>query len=465
MEAFRHALRRLGTAPAAYGSGTAEPAPDHPFSALYLLHSGGLGGASRAAVELCRQLVAHDVELRVVVADDATGLVPELIATGAEVVLAEPRLSWWTIETDDSSLVASGRDVRFDSDSTARIVGELRERPADLIITQSGVIPHGAYAAAALDLPHVWMVAEVGDPDHGASLPFAGDDLGAVLDVLSDLVVAPSEFVQGWLGLSRDRTLIVPPPIDGTGLTGIPPVAMHPGVIRVASIGSLASAKGHTDVIAGLATLVPDHEVQLRITGEGTAEQFADLERCIADLAMTGRVTIDPPTPDRRALYADADVVVVASRNEAFGLVVHEAALAGRPVVYAASGGVAETMTDGVTGLAFEAGDVATLTLNVRRLVEDETLRERLVRSARAAAVARINDPGPFRLLWDQLERLAHEGARNDVTRELIGGIVRTAVVGREESAVLAWRLDALLERRVVRVGLRLAELAARLRR
>ena len=197
----------------------------------------------------------------------------------------------------------------------------------------------------------------------------------------------------------------------------------------------------------------------------GTAEQFADLERCIADLAMTGRVTIDPPTPDRRALYADADVVVVASRNEAFGLVVHEAALAGRPVVYAASGGVAETMTDGVTGLAFEAGDVATLTLNVRRLVEDETLRERLVRSARAAAVARINDPGPFRLLWDQLERLAHEGARNDVTRELIGGIVRTAVVGREESAVLAWRLAALLERRVVRVGLRLAELAARLRR
>lgn len=464
MSAQRHHLRSLGTAPP-NASSVSETSGAVAFSALLVLHSGGIGGAGRAAVAIARQLVHRGVALRVLVADDARDLVPELIATGVEVLLAEPRMSWWTLHDDDPALAVSRRDIRFDSEATARIVRELTERPVDLVITQSSVIPHGAYAAAALGLPHVWMVAEIGDPAHGASLPFEGAELGAVVDSLSDLVVAPSAFVQASLDLPAERTIVFPPPIDGTGLTDIAPRTLHRGAVRVVSIGSLTPAKGHADAIAGLAELAPDMDVRLRIIGSGDSEQREELERRILQHAMERHVTIEPPNTDRGALYADADIVVVASRNEAFGLVAHEAALAGRPVVFAASGGVAETMTDGVTGLAFPVGDTAALAHQVRRLVDDAKLRGDLIATARTAAAARADDTRPFDGLFVELERIARTGPRPDTARNLIGGIVRSAVVTRDEAEVLSWRLATLLDRRVVALGLRLASVGARLRR
>ncbi len=464
MSAQRHHLRSLGTA-LSNTSSVSEASGTVAFSALLVLHSGGIGGAGRAAVAMGRHLVARGVALRVVVADDARDLVPELRSTGVEVLLAEPRLSWWTLHDEDPALAVTRRDVRFDSEATTRIVRELTERPVDLVITQSSVIPHGAYAAAARGLPHVWMVAEIGDPAHGASLPFEGAELGAVVDSLSDLVVAPSVFVKASLDLPAERTIIVPPPIDGTGLTDIAPRTLRRGALRVISIGSLTPAKGHADAIAGLAELASDMDVHLRIIGSGNNEQREELERCILQHAMERRVTIEPLNTDRGALYADADIVVVASRNEAFGLVAHEAALAGRPVVFAASGGVAETMTDGVTGLAFPVGDTAALAEQLRRLVDDSKLRDDLIATARTAATSRADDTGPSDDLFAELDRLARTGPRPDTARSLIAGIVRSAVMTREEAEVLSWRLAALLDRRVVALGLRLASIGARLRR
>lgn len=434
------------------------------LTALMLLHSGGLGGAGRAAVSLCRALVARGAAIRVLVADDALDLVPDLTASGVEVLLAEPRMSWWTTHQHDPSRF--GRDPRFDDVATMRIIRELHDHPCDIVITQSGVIAHAAFAAAALGVPHVWMLSEIGDPDHGAVLPFEGEHLGSAVSSLSDLVVVPSAFVRQRLGLDRSqRTIVLSPPLDRELLARAPEQHRHGDAPILLSIGSLTPAKGHEDVIAALALLRHEHPAMLRIVGAGTGEHRSRIEECVAAHGLDDAVTVVPPVADRNSLYAECDVVVVAARNEAFGLVPHEAALAGRPVVYAASGGVAEFMDPGVTGLAFEVGDTVQLAAHLRQLIEDDAHRASLVVSARSVALARAEDDTQIDALWSELVRLARDGASEDPARELLRATVSTAITLRHEVDELTWRLAVLRDRRAVRIALGAAGVLARLRR
>ena len=67
------------------------------------------------------------------------------------------------------------------------------------------------------------------------------------------------------------------------------------------------------------------------------------------------------PDADLAAAVAAADAVVLPSHYEPFGIVALEAAAAGAPLVVARSGGLAEVVVDGETGVSFPPRDVAGL--------------------------------------------------------------------------------------------------------
>jgi glycogen(starch) synthase len=76
--------------------------------------------------------------------------------------------------------------------------------------------------------------------------------------------------------------------------------------------------------------------------------------------------------------YRAADVLVVPSRYEPFGMVVLEGMAHGLPIVAAAVDGPAEILADGRTGLLFAPGDVSGLAETLARLLADRALRARL---------------------------------------------------------------------------------------
>jgi glycogen(starch) synthase len=78
------------------------------------------------------------------------------------------------------------------------------------------------------------------------------------------------------------------------------------------------------------------------------------------------------------ALYADAGVVIVASRFETFGLVVLEAMSHGVPIAATAAGGITELIEHGTTGLLSPVGSVPALVANALALAHDAALRGRL---------------------------------------------------------------------------------------
>jgi glycogen(starch) synthase len=90
--------------------------------------------------------------------------------------------------------------------------------------------------------------------------------------------------------------------------------------------------------------------------------------------------------PDRElpALLAAADVVVLPSRYEPFGIVALEAAAAGAALVASTAGGLGEVVRDGETGVSFPPGDVAALAGAVGRVLDDPDAARRRARAAGA---------------------------------------------------------------------------------
>ncbi|MDE3217286.1 MAG: glycosyltransferase family 4 protein [Gemmatimonadota bacterium] len=100
-------------------------------------------------------------------------------------------------------------------------------------------------------------------------------------------------------------------------------------------------------------------------------------------------------TPEWFALWADADVFVMPTTAEAFGIVYQEAAAAGVPAIGTDLNAVPEIIADGETGLLVPVHDPCALAAALRRLIADPDARRRMGVAARARA-ARLYDPASY---------------------------------------------------------------------
>ena len=115
-------------------------------------------------------------------------------------------------------------------------------------------------------------------------------------------------------------------------------------------------------------------------SGTGQGAELARLMELAAALGVSERVMLFPPLPQARLadVYAAADVVLVPSRSESFGLVALEAQACGTPVVAAAVGGLRFVVGDGRTGFLVEGHDPADHAERMLQILRDPALADRL---------------------------------------------------------------------------------------
>lgn len=101
-------------------------------------------------------------------------------------------------------------------------------------------------------------------------------------------------------------------------------------------------------------------------------------------------------SPEWRAFWQNADIFVLPTRDEAFGMVFQEAAAAGLPSVGTRINAIPELVSDGQHGLLVEPGNVEELTHALERLLASAERRRELGHSAREHA-ARTADPSHYR--------------------------------------------------------------------
>jgi glycosyltransferase involved in cell wall biosynthesis len=230
----------------------------------------------------------------------------------------------------------------------------------------------------------------------------------------ADGLVAVSAFVARTLmdaGIDPARVHVV--------LNGIEPAAWHPDAGADATRAELGLSdesqvlltvcrlfpgKGAGDVIEALGPLheeLPD--VYLLIVGTDVTpggRYSAELHRRVAELGLTDHVRFLGRRADIEGIMAAADVYVMPSHLEPFGLVFCEAMAMARPVVATGNGGTVEVVEHGRTGLLSPPGDVDALVANLKRVLCDPTERAAMGAAGRRAVLERFT-----------AERMAHDVA------------------------------------------------------
>ncbi len=158
--------------------------------------------------------------------------------------------------------------------------------------------------------------------------------------------------------------------------------AAKPGMLRkelnlssatkiVGMVGRVHPSKGHATFLESIPTIVSQYpDVVFVIVGDG--EYVTQLKKMNAPVHFLGKRNNIPE------VMKDLDVFVMASLNEPFGLVTVEAMAAGAVVVAANSGGTAEIIVDGESGLLIPPKDPARLAEAVVKMLNDDNLATKL---------------------------------------------------------------------------------------
>ena len=187
---------------------------------------------------------------------------------------------------------------------------------------------------------------------------------------------------------------------------------------KVLFVGRLAPRKGVKEFVQrSLPAIVQQiPRVQFVIAGDNPAHSLThagdlkqDLLAEIAKLNLSDHVRFMGAVDDETlaGLYRECDVVVLPvlsskSDVEGFGIVLIEAAAAGKPVVATRAGGIPDAVEDGATGFLVEAGDYTAFTEALNKLLSDPLLALEMgtrgqsrinVRNLPGAALSRAMQP------------------------------------------------------------------------
>lgn len=279
------------------------------------------------------------------------------------------------------------------------------------------VVAPQAHRLRFVMLVHLPLGDEVGLP------PAPAAELAALeRDALhvASAVVATSPWVARRLvsqhGLGADRVHVVTPGVD--------PAPLAPGTdsaTRLLCVGSLTPTKGQDLLVEALAAVNDTAGLQWSCELVGPLRRdpahVAVVRSAIEHHGLGARVRLTGPRTGTQlaAAYAAADLLVLPSRAESYGMVVTEALACGIPVLAAAVDGVPETLGDDpdgrvqgmpLPGILVPPGDVAALAAALRRWFGEPALREGLRRCARERRGTLDDWEATSRCLAGVLERL-----------------------------------------------------------
>ncbi|MDZ4397382.1 glycosyltransferase family 4 protein [Hydrogenophaga sp.] len=302
-------------------------------------------------------------------------------------VLALREAGWWVDvlslsgtwpHPDAAALAAAAEMVASLADGTLVVADGLAFGAMDTVVA-----PHAA-RLRWLALVHHPLHLETGLPE-AVSQQLLGDETRAMRHA-SRVVVTSQRTAQdvAAMGVPPARIAVVEPGTDPVDPTPMP--VKTDGSLRLLCVATLTARKGHALLLQALAGL-PHLDWTLHNVGSATRDPdtAAQLQALAAPLGERVQWHGEVDAQALHEHFAAADVFVLASLHEGFGMVITEALAHGLPVVASDAGALAQTLPASA-GLQVPAGEVAPLQAALAQVLSDAALRERLGAGARAAA-------------------------------------------------------------------------------
>jgi glycosyltransferase involved in cell wall biosynthesis len=291
----------------------------------------------------------------------------------------------WTVHVHE----VSGSWPWPDAQSLGTLAGAVGGIPDGALVLLDGLVASPAPEVLASETGRLRLVVLVHMPlGHDTTDGGARKREGIVLSAAASVVTTSAWARRALLelySLPSDRIHVAEPGVD--------PAELAPGTATAGALLSVAAVipgKGHDLLLDALAPLT-SCRWQCHCVGslERDPAFVEQLRRRVLDAGMDSRVCFSGPQAeaDLAGSYAAADVLVLPSRAETYGMVVAEALARGLPVVAAEVGGVPEALGHGADGtrpgLLVPPGDAVALRDAIRSWLEDAGLRRRLRVAAR----------------------------------------------------------------------------------
>src|SRR2546425_3062481 len=349
------------------------------------------GGLARHVRKLSENLVRQDVEVHVLTRggeespaeDDCDGVVVHRVREPERPRGLAEFVAW--VEHMNSDMLAAGVELgdRFDFDVVhghdwlvASAGDHLARRFRCPLVVTIHATEYGRHQG--------WVDKHPQSHIHGVERWMANR---------ADRVITCSHYMRGHVadiyGLEESRISVIPNGIDPLDLQPVDDLERlraqfaAPDERLVVLVGRLVYEKGFQLALEALPGLIERlGNVRFLVAGSGTHEQ--ELRRQASSLGLDGHGTFLGWIGDDvlHSLYRIADVCVVPSIYEPFGLVALEAMASGCPCIVADTGGLREVVPDGEVGLRFRARDPEALAEVTERVLADDELGRRLVAQA-----------------------------------------------------------------------------------
>ncbi len=284
-----------------------------------------------------------------------------------------------------AALQALGQEVSVVETTSVALASVLADIPSGATVVVDGLVGSVAPAALVEARDRLRVVVLVHLPV-GVPEPYSDPLFSTERDALSAAaaVVCTSRWTRDWLAstysLPHERLHVVPPGTDkGTLAEGSS--TGH----RLLSVGSITPVKGHDVLVSALESLADLSWAWTLVGASVDAAHATELWSSLHHAELDDRVTLAGALtgPALSAAYAAADLVVLPSRHETYGMVATEALARGVPVLASDVGGVREALGTPLPGLLVPADDPSALSSALRSWLTDRALRTRLqVRAA-----------------------------------------------------------------------------------
>lgn len=293
------------------------------------------------------------------------------------------------------------------------------ERPSRVLITLRRIIAlrrlarslrpdvaigfmHSAYVPLALALRGTGLLAVASEHivhGHYRDRPVERALLRLSALMFRSITAVSDAMRQSFPAAIRERMVVVHNPVR----IGRPGPKKEEGKTRtLLSVGRLEPQKDQAVLVEAFARIMHDNSGwTLRIVGEGALRSA--LERQVAALGASQRIELPGATSDIDAEYRAADLFVLPSRYESFGIATAEALAHGLPAVgFADCPGTNELIVDGDNGLLVAGDDrVAALAEGLALLMGSEAARARMGGNGPASVAAYA--PDRIVLQWEAL--------------------------------------------------------------
>jgi len=366
------------------------------------------GGLGRHVRRLSEQLAAAGVEVHVLTRGGAEHPAREILHGVTVHRVQEPsfplevdRFLVWVQEMNDH-MVALGLELTAGAQPELRATPELevpRREGFDLVHSHDWLVADaGRRISRGQGLP--WLVTmhatEYGRHQGWVGKPPQSDihELEAGMAQEADHLIACSQYMRGHVarvfGVDASKITVVPNGVDASELEPTDRRELRarfaaPDELLVLLIGRLVHEKGFHLALEALAPIVHRRGgVRFVVAGTGSAE--AELKRQAKRLRLGNAGSflgwVDDDT--LHELYRAADLCIVPSLYEPFGIVALEAMASGCLCIAADTGGLREVVPgDETVGLRFPAGDADALRVLLERVLDDDAERLRLIAEAR----------------------------------------------------------------------------------